>query len=95
MDTKKLFHALVIGGALLAAGCESETSREPDAATPEDARAPLADAALADTGVPSPNAGDAGLMECGFCPNEECCETAEDGTSRERDGLVCCWGTSC
>lgn len=89
MDTKKLFHALVMGGALLAAGCESEDAADGGGGQPEDATAPIADGrAPSDVDAAPP-------MECGFCPNEACCETAEDGTAREREGLVCCWGTSC
>lgn len=90
MDTKKLFHALVMGGALLAAGCESEDAADGGGGQPDDATAPVADGGVAPSDVDA-----APPMECGFCPNEACCETAEDGTAREREGLVCCWGTSC
>lgn len=113
MDHRKLFHVLVIGGALLGAGCTDATPPEvarDDASTgdPADAAArELADAATAgdDAGPPSADAAPAGdasasadageLVECGFCPNDACCETDESGASRTREGMMCCWSTSC
>ena len=78
MDHSKLFRVLVLGGAVLGAGCVENASPTRDE-----------DAAAHDGGA------DASLTECGFCPNAECCETDESGASHTRDGLVCCWGTSC
>jgi len=89
MDHRKLFNVLVLGGAMLGLGCLEE-----DPPPPEDAGAAMSDDAGAD--VDASAGGDAGgLMECGFCPNEACCETDASGTSRTRAGMMCCWGTSC
>ena len=111
MDHGKLFRILVIGGAVLGAGClETATPAGPEDAGARDAGAEgVADAGSADGGsaevadagsgetdsgvATPPDAGE--LMECGICPNVECCETDESGASHERPGLVCCWGTSC
>lgn len=99
MDPQKLFQVLVVGGALLGVGCTPESMPEPepeeDAAVSLDAGSDPADAgeAPADAGATPADAGEP--MECGFCPNEVCCETDEEGNSSVREGLVCCWGTSC
>ena len=103
MNPAKLFQVPVIGGAMLGLGCveeapppagedagetTSDASAGTDAATATDA-ATETDAAMA-------SGEDAGeLMECGFCPNDECCETDEMGRSTTRAGMMCCWGTSC
>ena len=42
----------------------------------------------------TPSATDAGAMEC-FCPSEECCETNAAGESVVREGMTCCWSSSC
>lgn len=104
MDHRKLFQVLVVGGALLGASCREEDEEravvdagaEADAGpTPVvDAGGGGGDAGLAGDAGQLPEA-DAGLEECGFCPNDVCCETGEDGVSRVRDGFMCCWGTSC
>jgi hypothetical protein len=98
MDHSKLFRVLVIGGAMLGTGCvETPPPAEIDAASdPEDggeiAREDAPPAAMDDAG----GAGaDSGLVECGFCPNEVCCEDDGAGGMRTRPGMMCCWSTSC
>jgi hypothetical protein len=84
MDTTKLFHVLVVGGALLA-GCREDQAGDAGAG---------ADAGMAaDAPAAGEDAGD--LVECGFCPNPDCCVTEPSGESHERPGMVCCWSTSC
>jgi hypothetical protein len=40
--------------------------------------------------------GSPGELEwCGFCPNDCCVTDGVTGESRERDGFMCCWGTTC
>lgn len=105
MDPSKLFHVLVIGGALLGTGCLEDTPPGPtrdaaassDAGPPLDGGAPLDAGAEIDAGTAAPVDAGPGAepMECGICPNEACCETDESGESHTRPGLVCCWGTSC
>jgi hypothetical protein len=114
MDHRKLFQVLVIGGALLGAGCteappegpgdtgapEGDAAR-PDAVTPMadsspagDAATPMADSSPAgDAATPDGSPGE--LEWCGFCPNDCCVTDGVTGESRERDGFMCCWGTTC
>lgn len=108
MEYAKLWRVLVIGGAMLGMGCRqeaappatdaggelSDAATGTDAATGQDAAAmPGQDAAVGvDAG--GADAGDA-PVQCGICPNEECCVTDEMGTSSVREGMICCWGTSC
>ncbi len=91
MNHTKLFRVLVMGGAMLAAGCETEDGGD-DGVVGDDASAPVDASPAVDAQAAASDGG--ALMECGFCPNEECCVTDEDGT-HEREGLMCCWGTSC
>lgn len=93
MNHGKLFRVLVMGGAMWAAGCETNDEDGPIAG--DDASPPAVDAApvTADAQAPSSDAG--ALTECGFCPNEECCVTDDEGSSHTREGMMCCWGTSC
>ena len=79
MDQTKLFQVLVVGGALLGAGCGGPAPSAPDASE-SDATAAID--------------GGGALVECGFCPND-CCVPDGAGGSRARDGFVCCWATSC
>ncbi len=64
---------------------------------------PTPDAAIADASPPDATTFDAGaadavaaaaatgdLTNCGFCPNEMCCDEGET-----LPGFQCCWGTSC
>ena len=109
MTSQKLFQVLVVGGALVGAGCREEEPARADAGPggsdggPDetDAGGSVADAALPTDAtftldVPATPGEDGGpLMECGFCPNVECCVTDADGNSVARAGFVCCWGTSC
>lgn len=111
MDHRKLFNVLVIGGAMLGASCVEEppgsgedAGREPivDAATPlGDGGEPIADAGDPSTDAGSapdaatPGADGGELTDCGLCPNEVCCETDASGESHTREGMMCCWGTSC
>ncbi len=90
MDHGKLFGVLVIGGAMLACGGSGPSAV--DAATPNRDGGNANDAAP--TADDAATTDDAGAMQCGFCPNEACCEMGPDGP-RERPGLVCCWGTTC
>ena len=85
MDQSKLFHVLVVGGALVGAGCEGTAPGGGDARVVGDDAA-VADATSADN--------DAALVECGFCPND-CCVPDGMGGAHEREGFVCCWATSC
>ena len=100
MDCRKLFQVLVIGGAML--GCtesvqtlDSGPTNEGGDSSASDARAPAADSTVLaqDSDASVPTNGDP--VDCGFCPNEVCCESDESGSSELRDGFVCCWGTSC
>ena len=109
MTSQKLFQVLVVGGALVGAGCREEEparvdagSGDPDAGPGEnDAGGALTDVLLPTDatmtldvpGTPGEDGGE--LMECGFCPNLDCCETDAAGNPVTRAGLVCCWGTSC
>lgn len=110
MTNHKLFKVLVIGGALMGAACDEPTPTRDAGDPPSSDAAPGGDSAVAtsdggdatvrsDATVPSDGAtaqADAGeLMECGFCPNEHCCVTDDSGESHAREGMVCCWGTSC
>lgn len=105
MTTHKLFQVLVVGGALLGAGCREEGGGTPDAGAGGDPDAPPPtgdDAGLSDAALPTDATmtlpdidGGGDPVECGFCPNPECCETGADGVPREMPGFVCCWGTSC
>lgn len=52
--------------------------------------APSADAGPADGATQL----DAGANRLCFCP-DDCCETDATGTSHVRDGIECCWSTSC
>lgn len=100
MDTKKLFQVLVAGGALLAVGCLEDNepahvdagSRPEDGAVRVDAASAAEDAADAAV-LAEQDAGE--LMNCGLCPNTECCVTEPDGSAHEQAGMMCCWGTSC
>ncbi len=94
MDHHKLFRVLVIGGAVLGTGCFEDDApvATGDAAVVSDAGDTDQSTAIADA---APEAVDAALTECGFCPNEICCGTDESGASQLREGLVCCWSTSC
>ncbi len=102
MDASKLFKVLVIGGAMLGLACEPAAVPDEDGGDARDAAPTPGDAALADAASPEDGGsavapgGDAGEpIECGLCPNDDCCETAADGTSTTRPGMMCCWGTSC
>lgn len=93
MDATRLFGVLVLGGAMIGLGCSDDAAPDPDPPDPaaEDGGPPAVDA-----GGPADAGGAPGeLIECGFCPNDECCEVDADGNSRTRAGLMCCWGTSC
>jgi len=84
-DPSKLFRVLVMGGAMLGTACVSAPAEVgSDGSTPD---------AAADNGE------DAGAVEdelC-FCPGPEstCCEAGPGGASVPREGIMCCWGTSC
>ena len=69
-----------------------------DAAIGQDAAMGI-DAAMgtdAAMGIDAGGTDDGGELElCGICPNTECCVTDEMGTSSTREGMICCWGTSC
>ncbi len=104
MDHQKLFQVLVIGGALLGAGCTERVPDSSDSAAPDggpdtsiadgaasDGASPPEDGAVADGAT----TGEGGIEDCGFCPNECCVVDEETGESREREGFMCCWGTSC
>ena len=109
MTSRKLFQVLVVGGALVGAGCREEDPPRADAgpggpdAGPDEtdaggvlADAPLPTDATMTLDVPATPEGDAGgLVECGFCPNPDCCVPDDDGGSMARPGFVCCWSTSC
>ena len=119
MTNRKLFNVLVIGGALMGAGCDdpapardagetaasdaapaSDATAASDAAGARDSAIAVSDGGGDDATVARSDASatpaDGGeLMECGFCPNEHCCVTDESGESHARDGMECCWGTSC
>ena len=110
MTSQKLFQVLVVGGALIGAGCrEEEDPARPDGgiggadAPPGEtdggdtvADAPLSTDAMFTLDAPvDPGVDGGALMECGFCPNTECCVTGADGLPATRAGFVCCWGTSC
>ena len=87
MHGGKLFNVLVLGGAMLGLGCVESAPPAEDAG----------DSPVADSGpgvAPGADAGDE-LMECGFCPNDVCCDTDAAGESVTRPGMMCCWGTSC
>ncbi len=80
MTTNKLFGLLVMGGALLVAN----TGRSELPASTESENAPR-EAMLAFCSVPDPSK-----------PVEEnTCVKDADGNNIPREGLVCCWGTSC
>lgn len=91
MDPQKLFRVMVVGGALLV-GCREEDladagdDRSSDSGAPQDVGA-APDVAAADGGGEP--------MDCGLCPNTECCVTDGSGVAHEREGMMCCWGTSC
>jgi hypothetical protein len=92
MDISKLFGVLVLGGSLLV-GCDDADPGEPDPADAATAQGPTGE-----DGGEAPEVADAGGEEgedCGFCPNEICCEIDAEGQSTTRDGFVCCWGTTC
>lgn len=107
--SQKLFQVLVVGGALVGAGCREEDPARPDGAVGGgDAGPGEADAAsgVEDAGLPTdatmtldvpetPGEDGGALMECGFCPNVECCVTDAAGNPVTRAGFACCWGTSC
>jgi hypothetical protein len=109
MTSQKLFQVLVVGGALVGAGCREEEPARADAGPagrdggPDetDAGGTLVDASLPTDAtmtldVPVTPGDDAGgLTECGFCPNPDCCVPDGAGGSMERPGFVCCWSTSC
>lgn len=106
MTNRKLFNVLVIGGALMGAACDDPAPTHDAGEAQASDASPGGDSAVA----ASDGGGDAtvarsdgsatpadggGPMDCGFCPNEHCCVTDESGESHARDGMVCCWGTSC
>lgn len=110
MTSHKLFQVLVVGGALVGAGCREEDPGradggrgEPDGGPSDtDAGGTLADAALpTDATMTLDVPGDPGVdgggdrVECGFCPNPGCCVPDDDGGMTIRPGFVCCWSTSC
>ncbi len=81
MTIQRLFHVLVLmGGASIAGGCDSDSDREqrrdqlPDAATP-------------------PDAGTSELAPC-FCNVELCCDR-EAEPAEVVSGFECCWSTTC
>ncbi len=81
MKIQRLFHVLVVmGGASVAGGCESEGERE-------QRRDPAPDAAAS-----SPEAG-AELAPC-FCDTQVCCDR-EAEPAQVQDGFSCCWSTTC
>lgn len=95
MDIGKLFGVLVVGGSLLV-GCDSEPAPGPaDASGVMSSGA--ADSGLAGDGnvAPGPDGAPTELQECGFCPNEACCEYDGDGVGTTVEGFECCWGTAC
>lgn len=98
MDPQKLFRVMVVGGALLV-GCREEELADaggdlgPDSGSAdEDVGAAPEDAGVT-TDVAATEAGGEPI-NCGICPNTECCVTDASG-AHERDGMMCCWGTSC
>ncbi len=98
MDSRKLFQLLVVGGALVAGGCREEQSTELSDAATTDAvviREDASDGAATDAPAALEDAGAVELINCGICPNTECCETDAAGASHTRDGMECCWGTAC
>lgn len=96
MDIAKLFGVLVVGGALLV-GCDSEGQPAPadangvNASGAADAAPGAADAAAG----AADSAPTTELQECGFCPNEACCEYDDEGVGSTKAGFECCWGTTC
>jgi len=97
MDIAKLFRVVVIGGALLTAnGCSDQEDDTDDSTDP--ALSELPDATPEGGPDPDPQNADASVEElenCGFCPNEICCEIDDAGNSTLIDGFECCWATSC
>ncbi len=99
MRIDRLFGALVLGGAAL--GCDGSAIPEgPESIEDGGVSDALLDANEFDASDPDAAEPDAsegieppeeGPMDCGFCPSEICC----DSSGELREGMMCCWSTSC
>jgi hypothetical protein len=93
MNIARLFHVVVVGGALLGgASCESGGDDEPQADAPvsaPDTGTPADDASLLDQAVPGDGATP--LIDC-FCNtmHDTCCVGTDPAP-----GYQCCWSTTC
>ena len=87
MKLERLFHVLVVlGGASVGGGCETDSDPERRDPNP-DAAAPAGDAASGDA-----TPGEA-LTPC-LCNDSVCCDrTSEPAILAE--GFECCWSTTC
>ena len=82
MQIERLFHVLVIGGALLSGSTMAETAKPVSNKVPD---------------LFSSMEGGLEPQELTpiFCNNPGACVVGTNGKKKVKEGFECCWGTSC
>ena len=83
MQMHKLFHVLVVGGAMMTGSSVVALQTSQSLETLESAPA-LSNSILEDE-----------ELKPIFCTEEGACVVGTDGTKKVKDGFVCCWNTTC